>query len=106
MDSILEGLSIAKQQDPRFQWAWENVGHGALKLYPTMREQLGEGILVYGCAYGRKSLKSYRVWLSPEAKEEFTPIHPTDKESLCKTCKKAQRVVEHKEGMCPRKGSQ
>ena len=29
---LLQGLKIAREQDPRFQYAWENVGHRAEEL--------------------------------------------------------------------------
>ena len=102
IDGLLQGIKVARKQDPRFQYAWENVGHGALKGYKKMQDQLGEGTLMYGCAYGNKHMKPYRVWLSPEARKIFRPIHPTDKESLCDRCKKG---LPHEQGMCPKKGS-
>ena len=103
VDGLLKGIRAARKQDPRFQYAWENVGYGALRHYPKMQKDLGEGTLVFGCAYGKKNLKPYRVWMSPEARRIFRPIHPTDKASMCETCKKG---LPHVEGMCPKKGSE
>ena len=102
VDELLEGIRQARQQDPRFQYAWENVGYGALRHYPWMKRQLGEGMMVFGCAYGKQNLKPYRVWMSPEAAALFHPVHPTDRESRCERCKQG---LAHERGMCPRKGS-
>ena len=44
-----------------------------------------------------------KPWMSPEARRIFRPIHPTDKASMCETCKKG---LPHVEGMCPKKGSE
>ena len=54
-------------------------------------------------AYGRKSGKAYRIWLSPEARKYFDPILPADPDSMCEECKAGIR--EHQQGYCPRKGS-
>ena len=73
-----------------------------LKNYKKMKAQLGEGTLMYGCAYGKKNMKPCRVWLSPEARKIFRPVHPTYKDSLCERCKKG---LPHEQGVCPKKGS-
>ena len=56
------------------------------------------------CAYGRKSGKTYRLWLSSETAEEFSPILPTARESMCRHCKEG-RTGPHEQGYCPPKGS-
>ena len=104
VQALLQGLTAARQRDPRFQFAWENVGYGALRHHKQMKEALGEGIVVRGCPYGRKSGKTYRLWLSAEAAKEFNPILPTDKESMCQQCKAGIKGP-HEQGYCPPPGS-
>ena len=104
MLQLLQGLQLARKIDPRFQFAWENVGYGALRHDKRLRKALGEGVVVRACAYGRKSGKTYRLWLSSETAEEFSPILPTAKESMCRHCKEG-RTGPHEQGYCPPKGS-
>ena len=102
--SFLQGLQLARKADPRFQFAWENVGYGALRHDKRLRKALGEGVVVRACAYGRKSGKTYRLWLSSETAEEFSPILPTARESMCQHCKEG-RTGPHEQGYCPPRGS-
>ena len=101
---LLQGLQQARQKDPRFQFAWENVGYGALRHHQQLTKVLGKGIVVRGCSYGRKSGKTYRLWLSSETAEEFSPILPTARESTCRQCKAGIKGP-HGQGYCPQPGS-
>ena len=99
---LIEGLQAARAEDPRVQYTWENTD-GSLKDHEAMLEHMGESIKVRSCAYGRKSGKAYRIWLSPEARKYFDPILPADPDSMCEDCKAGRR--QHQQGYCPQKGS-
>ena len=99
---LIQGLQEARAEDPRVQYTWENTD-GCLKKHEAMVEMMGESIKIMSCAYGRKSGKAYRIWLSPEARKYFDPILPADPDSMCEECKAGIR--EHQQGYCPRKGS-
>lgn len=59
-------------------------------------------MVVAGCAYGeRQSGKKYRLWMSSETRERFTPVHPASDESQCAWCKNGEQ---HPQGYCPKKG--
>ena len=74
-----------------------------MKDMPEVIRAIGEGLKVYGCAWGeRKSLKPYRLWLSPATAEIFHPIHPSSPLSRCEECKAG---VVHTQAMMPAAGS-
>ena len=60
--------------------------------------------MVRGCPYGRKSGKTYRLWLSDDTAKEFQPILPADKRSECRQCRAGIRGP-HEQGYCPQPGS-
>lgn len=71
---------------------------------PQIKKIAGHNIKkVFGCAYGRKSGKTYKIAMSKETFNLFHPIHPTDKESKCEPCKrlKTTRHREHEQAACP-----
>ena len=72
-----------------------------MRLHRDMQRELGQGIVVPACPYGRKSGKTYRLWMSEETQRHFTPIAPAGKDSWCEDCK-AGRL--HQQAQCPQKG--
>jgi hypothetical protein len=64
VSALLEGITKARQADPTVQYRVEQPASSALKDMPEVKRTLGEGVKVFGCAWGeRKSLKPYRLWL-------------------------------------------
>lgn len=94
LDAVIDGFLRERAANPRFQYAIENVGTGAMAKADTavgqmMTRKLGKAVTVTGCAYGRKSKKPYALWLSPEARAIFVKerILPSDQRSQCEACK-------------------
>ena len=103
VNALLEGITKARQADPTVQYCIEQPATSAMKDMPEVIRTLGEGVKVYGCAWGeRKSLKPYRLWLSPATAEIFQPIHPASPLSRCEECKAG---VVHTQAMMPAEGS-
>jgi hypothetical protein len=103
VNALLEGITKARLADPTVQYCIEQPATSAMKDMPEVRRTLGEGVKVYGCAWGeRKSLKPYRLWLSPATAEIFHPIHPSSPLSRCEECKAG---VVHTQAMMPAAGS-
>ena len=106
LQAVIEGFKKERASNPTFQFAIENVGTGALAKEDTsagkmMRTSLGKPIMVTGCAYGRKSMKKYAIWMSPEARARFAKerILPKDRRSKCKACKEGR--VHEQVGILP-----
>ena len=103
VNALLEGITKARLADPTVQYCIEQPATSAMKDMPEVIRTLGEGVKVYGCAWGeRKSLKPYRLWLSPATAEIFQPIHPASPLSRCEECKAG---VVHTQAMMPAEGS-
>ena len=104
LDAVLDAVEGARRARPGIQYCVEQPAYSEMRSHERVKEVLGEGLVVQGCAYGeRRSSKPYRMWLSPETARVFKPILPTDAESQCATCKAGKTV--HEQGYCPKKGS-
>ena len=101
-DAVLTAMEEALKANPAIQFAGENPGFSTLRDDKRIKAMMGEGIVVSGCAYGRKNMKPYRIWLTPGAAKHFKPVHPASSESLCPACK--GETDRHEQAACPRRG--
>ena len=83
LEAVFRGIAKAREKYPKLQYCIENVGYGALRNEKWITKRFGKGIVVRGCAYGLKSGKTYRLWLSPETADRFTTVDPRSPESCC-----------------------
>ena len=106
LEAVFRGIAKAREKYPKLQYCIENVGYGALRNEKWITKRFGKGIVVRGCAYGLKSGKTYRLWLSPETVARFTAVDPRSPESCCEPCKRLQRLNhgEHEQAGIPKKG--
>ena len=104
IEAIVNGLKIMNRATPKAQWAIENPERSAMWKIPAIEAMAGSHTKkVHGCAYGRKSGKTYKIAMSKATYDRFQPIHPTDRESLCEPCKRLKRTKhkEHEQAACP-----
>ena len=94
LQAVVEGIISARKAHPHLQYAIENPGQGALADERTpagkyMLKRLGKPLEVFGCAYGRKDMKPYAIWMSREARAIFKKvlINPKHNNSQCEACK-------------------
>ena len=99
--AVLDGLKEAKKAIPSLQYCLEQPRDSALKDLPRVKRQLGTGVVVPACPYGRKSGKEYRLWLSPETEAVFQPLTRTEERSLCQACKAGHL---HEQAHAPKPG--
>ena len=110
VNAVTAALLQRRQTDPTFQFAVENVGTGAMKDDKQVIKAIGRPLIVPACPYGRKSGKTYAIWLTPDAKALFQKrhIHPASKRSRCTSCKASPHLphhrVKHEQAACPRPG--
>ena len=97
--AVLDGLKEAKKAIPSLQYC--HCLDSALKDLPRVKRQLGTGVVVPACPYGRKSGKEYRLWLSPETEAVFQPLTRTEERSLCQACKEGHL---HEQAHAPKPG--
>ena len=104
IDTLREGVQQAQKRNKKVQHCMENPAETALTTDKEWMKFFGKGMVVPACPYGRKSSKKYHLWMSPATEREFRKvmIHPTDKESLCKECKKGEKL--HQQAQCKRTG--
>lgn len=104
LDTLREGVQEAQKRHKKVQYCMENPAETAIKEDKEWMKFFGEGIIVPGCPYGRKSSKKYHLWMSPATEEEFKKvmIQPKDPESLCEECKNGIR--RHQQAQCKKKG--
>lgn len=104
--AIVQGIEAMTALAPASQWAIENPERSAMWKMPQIKHLVGKFTTkVHGCAYGRKSGKTYKIAMSREAHAIFKPIHPTDARSKCEHCKRLGRTKhkEHEQAACPAK---
>ena len=99
--AVLDGLKEAKKAIPSLQYCLEQPRDSALKDLPRVKRQLGTGVVVPACPYGRKSSKEYRLWLAPETEAVFQPLTRTEERSLCQACKEGHL---HEQAHAPKPG--
>ena len=100
LQAIMTGIRNLQATNPRVQYAFEQPAYSEARHHPWILANLGEGIVVAGCAYGeRKSGKMYRLWLSPGTAACFTPRDPTGPDSLCLYCTRGE---DHPHAYSPR----
>lgn len=100
--SVLDAFKKARKKDPKFQYAMEQPAWSEMRHNHRVRKELGEGIVIAGCAYGeRQSEKKYRLWMSPETEKHFQAIDPRSEQSQCRWCKEGKL---HPQAYCPKPG--
>ena len=96
----VEGIYEWHNKNPhQNHYFMENVAWGTMRHETIVKERLGEGKVLQGCAYGLKHQKPYRYWTSiPE-----TVWKPRDEKVHCPACSQVPRA-KHEQAMCPQKG--
>lgn len=109
VSAVIDTIKTRQRQDPTFQWTMENVGTGAMTTDKQVVKALGTPVIVPACGYGRRSGKTYALWMAPGTRALFLQrqVLPSSAESLCASCKAnphlPHRRVRHEQAACPQK---